>query len=182
MHRHRAVYSTRVEEQRGAAARSHTYTRVCRMGPGSPTMMPHLRHARRGETRWRRRITSRPTPVASVMHPIEYSTGDGSGAPAMVPRHANTIHGPYDEQPAPRICAGSALNGQGWMGCYRRCSKAFRIQRRRRRRGGNNESSRITRLLVCSARVNIRFTHACILLPLCLSWFLTPCYPDAFHF
>lgn len=105
----------------------------------------------------------------------------GSGAPAMVPRHANTIHGPYDEQPAPCICAGSALNGQGWMGCYRRCSKAFRIQRRRRRRGGNNESSRITRLLVCSARVNIRFTQARTVPPpvfeLVLDALLPRCFP-----
>ena len=46
----------------------------------------------------------RPTPVASVMHPIEYSTGverwEARGASATVPRHANASNGPYDEQPA----------------------------------------------------------------------------------
>lgn len=99
MHRHRAVYSARVEEHKGAAARSRTHTRarVHTVRPGSPTMMPppHLRHARRGETRWRRRITSRPTPVASVMHPIEYSTGDGAGK-------RGTRNGPQARQHHPR--------------------------------------------------------------------------------
>lgn len=108
-------------EHRDAVARSQAriHTREARAHPRCCRCRISGTH--RGETRWRRRITSRPTPVASVMHPIEYSTGveQGSGAPATVPRHANANDGPYDEQPArvrARICTGSsALNDQGWM-------------------------------------------------------------------
>lgn len=91
------LFSSRGRAEGRGRAFTHTRARIYTVGPGSPTMMPppHLRHARRGETRWRRRITSRPTPVASVMHPIEYSTGDGAGK-------RGTRNGPQARQHHPR--------------------------------------------------------------------------------
>ena len=135
--------------------------RVCRMGPGSPTMMPHLRHARRGETRWRRRITSRPTPVASIMHPIEYSTGDGAWK-------RGTRNGPQARQHHPRPLRRATspaylrrvrFKWPGMDGMLPAMLKSVQNSEEEEEEG-NNESSRITRLLVCSARVNIRFTQA----------------------
>lgn len=177
MHRHRAVYySARVEERRGAAARTHAHARARLTHDDASAASPART---RGETRWRRRITSRPTPVASVMHPIEYSTGDGSakggkrGSTRNGPQaRQHHPHGPYDEQPAPCICARFKWPGMDGM------LPAMLKSVQNRGGGGNNESSRITRLLVCSARVNIRSAPHTPLLPLCLSWFLTPrCFP-----
>lgn len=121
MHRHRCLFSLHGRAQGRGRAFTSTHTHTREAGAHPRCCRCRISGTHRGETRWRRRITSRPTPVASVMHPIEYSTGveQGSGAPATVPRHANANDGPYDERPArvrARICTGSsALNDQGWM-------------------------------------------------------------------
>lgn len=86
MHRHRL--SIQLARWSGAGTRdrarspAHTYaagTETCANAKGegrSPTSgLLHLRHAQRRNPLAPEDYIERPTPVASVMHPIEYSTG-----------------------------------------------------------------------------------------------------------